>query len=64
MPGYLDVRMQTKREWVALGHNTQRGMVSKIVLLKSVSSENLIEYLWKTLDAVTFTIVVSTISFH
>lgn len=49
MPGYLDVSMQTTRDWVALGHNTQRGMVCKTTLLKSVSSENLSKYPRKTL---------------
>ena len=50
MPGYLDVSMQTTKNWVALGHNTQRGMVCKTILLKSVSSVNSSKYLRKTLS--------------
>ena len=40
MPDYLDVRMLTTLEWVALGHNSQPSMVSKSALLKSELSEN------------------------
>ena len=39
MPGYLDVSMETTRDWVALGHNTQRRMVCKNTVLKSVSND-------------------------
>ena len=34
MPGYVDIEMQTNQQYIALGHNTLRQMVSVISYLK------------------------------
>ena len=48
MSDYLDVSIHTSREWVAFGHNTQRGMVCKNSILKKGSPKGVAKKLrWK-----------------